>query len=558
MTSGSNAGDPTPSGARPPALRSRAAALAGAAVAALLVGLLGSAPDGPARAAVTASPPGGLVAAETPPIFGDGFESGDLSLWTASTNLGVQAEHVNAGAFAARATGVGGAGHHAYRSLGAGLSEIYARVRFKIVSQGSTQVVLMRLRTGGGSPILSLALSQTGKLQMVNGVADVTTTSARQVFPGVWNEAQVHLLVDGVTGRSDIWLNGDQIPELSAPGGFGSAPADRIQIGDDAAAHTYDVVYDEVLVADAFIVDTTLPSPPAGLTAAAAPGSAVDLSWQPASDNLAVTGYDVYRDGTLIASIGARFTFRDAGLQPGATHTYALRAADAAGNRSPESAPAVVTLPIPPPPRDFTAPTRPPALAATAASSSTIDLAWSASSDNVAVTGYTVTRNGAVLAEVPGLVTGYTDTRLAPATAYVYTVTAVDAAGNRSAPSAQATGTTLAVAAPTPTTAPPAPRPLAFRLLTPRAAAAPGARVRIRYSIGAAARVTVAVLRNGRRVALTGLNARRGANAALVRAPRRLGRYTVVLTARRVGFVVRRGSAVLTVRVPVRHRGDPR
>jgi hypothetical protein len=150
-------------------------------------------------------------------------------------------------------------------------------------------------------------------------------------------------------------------------------------------------------------------------------------------------------------------------------------------------------------------------------------------------------------------VTGYTDTRLAPATAYVYAVTAVDAVGNRSAPSAPATGTTLAVAAPTPTTAPPAPpRPLAFRLLTPRATAAPGARVRIRYSVGAAARVTVAVLRNGRRVAVTVLTARRGANAVFVRAPRRLGRYTVVLTARRAGFVVRRGSSVLTVRVPVR------
>ena len=68
-------------------------------------------------------------------------------------------------------------------------------------------------------------------------------------------------------------------------------------------------------------------------------------------------------------------------------------------------------------------------------------LTWTASTDNEAVTGYEVQRGSVVVATVPVLT--YTDTGRTPATAYAYTVTAVDAAGNRSSAASVAT-TTLA------------------------------------------------------------------------------------------------------------------
>src|SRR5581483_9197171 len=108
------------------------------------------------------------------------------------------------------------------------------------------------------------------------------------------------------------------------------------------------------------------------------------------------------------------------------------------------SLPATVTLPRLAPAPDTTAPTAPAGLVATAVSAGRIDLAWQASSDDVGVTGYTVSRGGTALAAVPGSATGYSDTTVAPSTAYAYTVTAVDAAGNRSAPSAPAGATTPA------------------------------------------------------------------------------------------------------------------
>ncbi|MFI5649338.1 glycoside hydrolase family 6 protein [Kitasatospora sp. NPDC051705] len=87
-----------------------------------------------------------------------------------------------------------------------------------------------------------------------------------------------------------------------------------------------------------------------------------------------------------------------------------------------------------------TGPTVPGGLAVTGATSTSVSLSWTASTDPAGVTGYSVYRNGAKVATVA--TTGYTDTGLSPATAYQYTVTAQDAAGKVSAPSAAVTGTT--------------------------------------------------------------------------------------------------------------------
>jgi hypothetical protein len=91
---------------------------------------------------------------------------------------------------------------------------------------------------------------------------------------------------------------------------------------------------------------------------------------------------------------------------------------------------------------DTTPPTQPQGLTATAVGPTQVDLSWSASSDDVGVTGYTVRRDGAVIATTAGTVTSYADTGLTPATTYSYTVDAFDAAGNHSSQSAPAGATT--------------------------------------------------------------------------------------------------------------------
>ena len=120
-------------------------------------------------------------------------------------------------------------------------------------------------------------------------------------------------------------------------------------------------------------------------------------------------------------------------------HTFAV-AASASGNTDPSPATDRWTV-------DTTAPTMPTGLIATATASTRVDLAWAASTDASGASGYDVIRDGTPIAVVPG--TSYVDGTATPGTAYSYTVTAHDAAGNVSPASAPATVTTpLGVVAP--------------------------------------------------------------------------------------------------------------
>jgi hypothetical protein len=85
-----------------------------------------------------------------------------------------------------------------------------------------------------------------------------------------------------------------------------------------------------------------------------------------------------------------------------------------------------------------------PNLTATAASTSQVDLSWTPSTDDIGVNAYTVYRDGAAVATVPGWTTGYADRNLQPATSYRYAVAAADGNSRTSPASATATATTRA------------------------------------------------------------------------------------------------------------------
>lgn len=106
------------------------------------------------------------------------------------------------------------------------------------------------------------------------------------------------------------------------------------------------------------------------------------------------------------------------------------------------------------PPADTTVPTTPSNLTAAVISSSQINLTWTASTDNIAVTGYKIYRNGTQIATSQR--TSYSNTGLSPSTAYTYTVSAYDAAGNSSSQSSQTSATTQAAVVP------PTPGPVAY------------------------------------------------------------------------------------------------
>lgn len=90
---------------------------------------------------------------------------------------------------------------------------------------------------------------------------------------------------------------------------------------------------------------------------------------------------------------------------------------------------------------DTQAPTAPANLRITATTSSSVSLAWNASTDNVGVARYEVAQNAAVVGGDGS--TTFTATGLSPSTTYTFAVRARDAAGNISSPSNQVSATTL-------------------------------------------------------------------------------------------------------------------
>ncbi|MEW9871925.1 fibronectin type III domain-containing protein [Arthrobacter sp. HS15c] len=184
--------------------------------------------------------------------------------------------------------------------------------------------------------------------------------------------------------------------------------------------------------------DTTAPTAPGGLVSSGKTTTTVALAWDAATDNVGVTGCRVYRNGTQIADQPGR-TYTDSGLSPATAYTYTVRAYDAATNLSNPSTSLTVTTDGA---ADTTAPTAPGGLVSSGKTTTTVALAWDASTDNVGVAGYRVYRNGTQIADQPGRT--YTDSGLSPATAYTYTVRAYDAATNLSNPSTSLTVTTNA------------------------------------------------------------------------------------------------------------------
>jgi chitodextrinase len=184
------------------------------------------------------------------------------------------------------------------------------------------------------------------------------------------------------------------------------------------------------------MTDNVPPSVPGGLSATPVSVSQIDVAWSASTDNVAVTGYRVFRNATQVATVTGT-QYRDSGLSPNTTYSYTVSAYDAAGNESAAAGPVSATTLA-----DISAPSQPTHLVATAISASQINLTWTASSDDVGVVGYQIVRNGNVVQSTAN--TAYSDTGLTAGTTYTYAVIAYDAAGNLSAPSAQVSATTTA------------------------------------------------------------------------------------------------------------------
>eukprot|EP00957_Ditylum_brightwellii_P081351 6188331-Ditylum_brightwellii.AAC.1 len=170
--------------------------------------------------------------------------------------------------------------------------------------------------------------------------------------------------------------------------------------------------------------DVTPPDTPGNLLLSSVSEDKAIITWAPSSDNVAVKGYNIYRDGNKIAEIPPGISYADEEVVPSYTYTYSVEAFDAAGNGSENSDSVQVTIP------DETSPSQPTKLELISVFEDKASITWAPSSDNVGVTGYRIYRDNTMINTVTG--TSYMDTGLDILETYTYYVVAVDAAGNES------------------------------------------------------------------------------------------------------------------------------
>jgi chitinase len=171
------------------------------------------------------------------------------------------------------------------------------------------------------------------------------------------------------------------------------------------------------------------PTAPPNLRSPVKTTRTVSLAWDAATPgSLPLAGYAVYQGTSLfttVTSTNATVT----GLNPNTAYTFTVKAKDSKGNLSPASNALSVTTNNPS--DDTQAPTVPSGLRSTAVSSSSVSLAWNASTDNRGVAGYDVFVGGVLNSTVAG--TSAVIAGLSPSTAYAFTVRARDLYDNVSA-----------------------------------------------------------------------------------------------------------------------------
>jgi chitodextrinase len=311
---------------------------------------------------------------------------------------------------------------------------LYVRAYDAAGNHGSTGIVEVTVDNGAGPavPTVSIVSPQSGPV----GSGTVVVTAAASDSVGVQD---VQFAVDGVQVATST----------TAPYGF-AWDASVASVGSHTITATAHNAAGKAAKASVVVMrsappDTTPPTvsitaPTSGATV----GGTIALQAS-ALDAVGVATVELFVDGALSAALTSSpwiFALDTSTLGSGA-HTLAVKAYDAAGN----SAGAQISVSVAP--ADAVAPTAASSLRAAVVGTTQTALSWAAAKDNVAVVAYEVLRDGVVIGQ-PGA-RYFVDQGLAPGSSHSYRVVALDAAGNRSAPtsalSARTAGTSTATTA---------------------------------------------------------------------------------------------------------------
>jgi len=181
--------------------------------------------------------------------------------------------------------------------------------------------------------------------------------------------------------------------------------------------------------------DTESPTTPANITVNNITLNSINLSWSASSDNIGVTGYNIYVDGDLeTQTTNTNSTIT--GLSTNTNYTFTIVARDLINNMSPAGTISGKTL------EDTEAPTTPINLSISNETDSSVKVSWTASTDNNAVAGYEVYVDNVLKETTTNEF--YTVSGLNTSTTYTIEIVAYDIDNNKSDKSSSINATTTA------------------------------------------------------------------------------------------------------------------
>ncbi|WP_426252058.1 GH32 C-terminal domain-containing protein [Paenibacillus pabuli] len=253
-----------------------------------------------------------VIAAPAGNILNSGFENGNLDGWiiesgTAFTNAGV----TNAATFGNNQPYNHAGNYHLSGELSGGNAATGVLKSKDFTLGGNGQVSFL---IGGGSDIDKLYVSF------------VRASDGKELFrssgPGsYWNWPSIKGVTEGYTKR--YW---------DATQYIGTSM--YIKIVDERTDEWGHINIDDFNVpVQGGAIDAEAPTAPKNLAATGTTADSVSLSWTASTDNVGVTGYVIYRDGTQ-AGTSTTAAFTDSGLAANTAYNYTVKAKDAAGNIS--------------------------------------------------------------------------------------------------------------------------------------------------------------------------------------------------------------------------------
>lgn len=172
----------------------------------------------------------------------------------------------------------------------------------------------------------------------LTGIATPNVSFKYQMTGNAVGTVRLEAKESSATTWSQVWSStGDQGAAWKDAAvtlsGLGNKTVQLRFVGVTGSSWQGDIAIDAFELAGAPAADTQAPSAPLSLSASGTTQTTTTLAWNASTDNVGVTGYDIFQDNVLLGSIattGASIT----GLIANTTYVFKVRAKDAAGNLS--------------------------------------------------------------------------------------------------------------------------------------------------------------------------------------------------------------------------------